>query len=403
VVDAVEYESAYELDFEYDEPPRLEPEPETLTGFARRVWDAHRKRDCTLCPLHDSARTVCLFGNGPRSDLMVVADHPTEEDDRFGPFSAVNPQWGYLGKSLSDVGVEWDDVYKTYAVRCLPPRTENRDDLVLSSVKECQPYLLRELWRVRPTAILTLGANALYSITRQKGLGNKRGQAVRWTLPCACEGSCCSGRGERSFEEGEGPEAHLVWETCPCGGACHAHEGHEVWLVPTVSPNAVLVRPSYHSVFLADVAKWQRLGRGIDNAPEVEIVEVVSPRGLEEARQELLATRKGTLTFDLETRGFQAYRPGYSKVWSVAISTGHRGEHGVRVFSIPLEHPDSPWFKPGPINALTAAYPEVRSVVEAVCSVIFDHETKLSNHNLKFDLVHLVMLARRYGIATPYD
>ena len=368
-------------------------EPEVLTAFARERW-RHRDRECRRCPLHENARSVCLFGNGTRrrSGLAIVADYPTEHDDRWGPFSTADVRWAYLATMLRDLDLDMAEVYRTYAVRCSPVEAEQ---VTRDAVQACQPYLLRELWEVRPSAILTLGAVAFHALTKGTGISKRRGQAVRWELPCACDGTCCSGTGSWQFLDEAGVTVHTP---CSCGGACGAHEGHAVWLVPTLAPGDVLQRPSTHETFFADLAKWRRLGFGEDTTPEVEIVEVRSLGALRTAVEELRATHDKVLTFDLETRGFVDQRATYAKVWCAAFSTGHRGASGRRVFLVPLEHPESPWFPGGPIPARWSSYPEVAPVVGALHDLLV--ERALNGHNVKFDVRHTTGLFRRYGLAT---
>lgn len=385
-----------EYGLDYEIPPVNEnPEPEPLTKVASALWDKHRDAACQRCALSSTAYTVCMFGNGDarRSALAVVADYPTDEDEAWGPFSVAAQQWAYLRQVAAEVNVDVAEVYRTYAVRCAPPRTNDREKLTLVAVKECAPFLWRELWEVRPKAILTLGAAAYYAFTRQRGLSNRRGQAFELSLPCACSGPCCEGTGN-TREEVDG---RVTWTLCECKGVCHAHEGHSIWVVPTFNPRAVLERPSAHEAFVSDVAKWRRLGLGVDLTPEVEIVEVRSLEGLRLAQEELLATVDKVLTFDLETRGFVDQRAEYAKVWCAAFTTGHKGKRGTRVFQIPLEHPEAPWFDPDePLPANATSYPDAREAVQTVVDLVMS--APLNGHNVKFDVRHVSAMARRYAL-----
>lgn len=402
-----DYRDEYYLPYETPVIDR-EAGPERLHRFAGGLWQTHRLKDCEKCPLHLGARTVCMFGNGPAAGgLAVVADQPSVQDDALGPFSLATDQWAYMARVMSGCDVELRDVYRTYAVRCHVPKTEDREKQLLIGVKQCLPYLWREMWEVRPAAILTLGATSFYAFTKQKGVTARRGQAFLFTLPCACDadGLCCRGAGVLKYTETHDKEGRehdepvTVHTKCLCAGVCHAaDEPFSTWVVPTLSPQAVLSRPSLNEDFESDVAKWQRLGRGIDVTPAVEIIEVRTREGLDEMAAELNLEPRKLLTFDLETRGFQDQRAHYSKVWCAALSNGTVGEHGIRVFSVPLEHPEAPWFGGGPLAATDTHYPAAAYAVEVVTGLVLDPERRVSGHNVKFDVRHATMLARRYGL-----
>lgn len=386
----------YDIDF--DQPSVSDnPEPEVLTAYARSNWDKHRNADCVDCDLHQFSNIVCMFGNGAkRSQMAVIGDYPTPEDVAFGPFSVAAHQWAYLYQVAMEADVDLTDVYKTYAVRCAPPRSDERDKEVLKAAKACGPYLWRELWEVRPKTVLTLGAASYYMFTHLKGVSKNRGQAFQFTLPCACSHECCEGTGQTTMAVGD----DVVHTLCGCKGVCHAHEGHTMWVVPSLNPGAVLDKPSLAEAFVSDIAKWRRIGLGIDITPEVEVIEVHSLAGLEIAKKELLETYDRVMTFDLETRGFIDQKETYAKVWCAAFSTGAKGEHGTRVFQIPIEHPDSPWFDGiDYIDAYKTVYEEARPAVEMIVDLVFNHGLKLSAHNGKFDLRHMIALAKRYAIS----
>src|SRR5512137_1570400 len=112
-----------------------------------KIWLPIRNANCTLCPLHEEAKTVCLLGDGPvPSKIMLVGEAPgAREDDIERPFAGVAGQ--YLDRILDEVGLSRADVYITNAAKCRPP--QNRTPTP-REIKSCQPYLDRELAVVDP-------------------------------------------------------------------------------------------------------------------------------------------------------------------------------------------------------------------------------------------------------------
>ena len=71
--------------------------------------------NCTLCPLHKQATTVCVWGRrrgllAAGSDAMAVGEAPGEREDRIGqPF--VGPSGDLIDEALGAAGLT--DVYLT--------------------------------------------------------------------------------------------------------------------------------------------------------------------------------------------------------------------------------------------------------------------------------------------------
>ena len=141
-----------------------------------KVWLPVRNADCTLCPLHKGANTVCLLGDGPvPSNIMIIGEAPgAREDDVERPFSGVAGQ--YLDRILAECAIPRESVYITNAVRCRPPdnRTPTKQEL-----KACATYMARELEIVNPSFLLLLGNSALQAITGKTGIMKKHGVPMK--------------------------------------------------------------------------------------------------------------------------------------------------------------------------------------------------------------------------------
>ncbi len=120
--------------------------------------------NCQKCSL-GTTRTNFVFGVGnPNADVMIVGEAPGAEEDKQGVTFV-----GRAGKLLTDIlkaiKFERDDVYIANILKCRPP--QNRDPLPLE-VKECMPYLYKQMDLIKPKAILCLGRVAATNLLNQK-------------------------------------------------------------------------------------------------------------------------------------------------------------------------------------------------------------------------------------------
>ena len=106
----------------------------------------------------------------PEIDVMIVAEMPTLTDDTYNKT--------FVGKGLKEIkdyfvkaGLR---VYTTYAIKC--PKPDRNLKLLERHIKPCADnYLAKEIATLKPKHIITLGTNAMYAVTRKKGMLDKRG------------------------------------------------------------------------------------------------------------------------------------------------------------------------------------------------------------------------------------
>ncbi|MDF9744148.1 uracil-DNA glycosylase [Natrinema salsiterrestre] len=110
--------------------------------------------DCTRCPALVDSRSRIVNGTGPEdADLLFVGEGPgAKEDEQGEPF--VGRSGTVLDDGLRDVGLARGDVRISNCVRCRPP--ENRDPKK-DELANCRGYLEREIDRLDPDVIVTLG------------------------------------------------------------------------------------------------------------------------------------------------------------------------------------------------------------------------------------------------------
>ncbi|MGC9160876.1 uracil-DNA glycosylase [Acidithiobacillus sp.] len=115
---------------------------------------AARVSVCQDCPL-GATRQHAVFGAGnPQGRWLFVGEAPGAEEDRRGE-AFVGRAGQLLDAMLKAMGLERSrDVYIANVLKCRPPN--NRDPLG-PEVRECLPYLHRQIALIRPQVIVALG------------------------------------------------------------------------------------------------------------------------------------------------------------------------------------------------------------------------------------------------------
>jgi uracil-DNA glycosylase family 4 len=113
--------------------------------------------NCQRCKLATLGRKQIVFGTGdPNAELMFIGEGPGADEDQQGlPF--VGRAGQLLNNMIGAMGLKREQVYIANIVKCRPPgnRTPERDEC-----DTCSPFLMRQIWVVRPRVIVALGATA---------------------------------------------------------------------------------------------------------------------------------------------------------------------------------------------------------------------------------------------------
>lgn len=284
------------------------------------TWqDSIRNPDCELCPLHRDAQYVCLMGSGPKkARLMIVGEAPgAREDETHQAF--VGPAGQLLTDLLTEVGISREECYITNAVKCRP---EGNATPSRGQAKVCaDTYLTKEIQRVGPDLILTLGNSALQVTTGRSGITKYRGKS--FTL-----------------------------------GASQ--------VIPTFHPAAALRSPKYLPAIRADFAATSRLLHGEDAVSGVPGTQVKIVRS--EGQFNWLLKKLGEadeISFDLETDGLDEWRGGVTIV-TAAFSWGEGS-----AVTVPFSHPDARWTPSTELSRRLGG--------------LLAHHPRLIAHNGKFD------------------
>jgi DNA polymerase len=143
---------------------------------------------CTACPLYENA-TQTVFGEGrSTARIVLIGEQPGDREDREGhPF--VGPAGKLLDQALEAAGLDRAEAYVTNVVKHFKferhgkARLHKRPNAM--EVKACRPWLDAELARLRPQAVVLLGATAAQALLgRGFRVTEERGR-VRTDLPLA--------------------------------------------------------------------------------------------------------------------------------------------------------------------------------------------------------------------------
>ncbi len=128
-----------------------------------RRLKAIRNKNCRACPLHKTASTVCLPGDGNyRLPIVVLGEAPGKTEDQRG-----RPFIGMAGKllrsELSRAGLNPNALWFTNTAKCYPAGTPTK-----SEAETCRDlYLRKEIKELDPVFILALGRTALQAVTAE--------------------------------------------------------------------------------------------------------------------------------------------------------------------------------------------------------------------------------------------
>ena len=134
-------------------------------------------KECHKCTLAET-RQHFVFGEGnPAAHLVVIGEAPGAEEDASGrPFVGKSGQ--LLDKILQAAGFRRDEVYICNILKCRPPGNRNPLD---HEIRNCMPWLLRQVEIINPKVILMLGKVAANTILDNTlSLGTMRGKLIKW-------------------------------------------------------------------------------------------------------------------------------------------------------------------------------------------------------------------------------
>ncbi len=128
---------------------------------------------CTRCRLSESRHHI-VFGEGSsEARLVFVGEGPGFDEDQCGrPFVGAAGQ--LLTKIIAAMNLTRETVYICNVVKCRPPGNRNPET---DEIRQCLPFLKRQLTTIRPRAICALGSVAARTLLEtQSPISHLRGR-----------------------------------------------------------------------------------------------------------------------------------------------------------------------------------------------------------------------------------
>ena len=278
-----------------------------------------------------------MEGRGSETaSLMILADSPSRNDDRLG--SVLSSQAARLLDNIlfENIGARYEDVYKTYTVKCFAGDEKVKE----KHVKACSEYLQEEILRIKPKVILTLGELSMNTLTGLSKISAQRGKVI----------------------------------------AVDYH-GLKLTVVPTYSPFYIANAMTHLETFALDIDKAHDLSQGVKmQKAETKVTYCDTIAKVEQAID--YCVQVGVCSFDFETtdidKEMETFHPDH-KGTTISLSFQHGS-----AYVIPLEHKDSPFDSK-----------DISTIMSMLGERIFSNpEIRKVGHNIDFDC-HML---RIYGI-----
>jgi len=137
-------------------------------------------KNCEKCGLHKNCKNPFMVGRGNDSnpELIIVGGYPTIEEDNSG-ITFLNKSMKIIDECLTKNNI--NNVFMINAVSCCPRNGSNSTKPPSKDeVKYCKNRLLDELYKLpEETLIVSLGKEALLSLSNRTGVSNKLGNLMR--------------------------------------------------------------------------------------------------------------------------------------------------------------------------------------------------------------------------------
>lgn len=265
---------------------------------------------CNLCPLYKTAKNVCVPGEGPQGNsIMLLGRNPgRNEDAENRPFVGQSGQ--LIREAIKNAGLAEEAVFITNLVKCFTP--DNRPPTA-TEIEICTDnYLTKEIAAVEPKFIFAFGNEALSFLT-----GKKHGKSGKNGAP-----GILSLIGQPQ-ELGVGdmiafPMPHPSWIIRQGG-------------IDDDNPGGQRVRREFMDNFQRYVTIAQF---GTPEPPPIPEVVICDDMWKVQAAFKDLDTRD-VIAFDCETQGLW---PGPGKL----LHTIQLAGEAMKAYSFPIEHPETP-------------------------------------------------------------
>lgn len=129
-----------------------------------------------ICANLKKSATQLVPGEGsPDADIIFIGEAPGAKEDQLGrPF--VGAAGKFLDEMIESIGLSRHDVFITNIVKYRPPG--NRDPLP-EEIKDCWPYLERQIEIIKPKLVVLLGRHAMRVFLPKLTISSDHGQPKR--------------------------------------------------------------------------------------------------------------------------------------------------------------------------------------------------------------------------------
>lgn len=253
--------------------------------------------NCTLCPLHGRATTVCVAGEGPTdAAIMLVGQNPGAEEDREG-FPFIGPAGKLLDQYLTAAGLDRADVFISNAVKCI---TTNNRTPSKKEMAACSTYIVNEIVMVQPQVVVILGNIPLQALVGITGITKERGKQQRFS-------------------------DHIRNGLRTAG----VSDAYEPYILPTIHPAAVLQSPR-GAAYAATIIEDLRLAAAQISGAFAEIpvpwayLDTLTPEVVRQRMKAIEGTRydDGANAYDIETNALPIWDPAF-RVRMLAVDSGN--------------------------------------------------------------------------------
>lgn len=153
-----------------------DPEQNKNPAIGQMNWDqlTTTVANCQACPLRQSCTQTVLGTGDKTADWLFIGEAPGAREDALG-----EPFVGQAGQLLDNMLAAIDlkrgyDVYITNIVKCRPLNNRNPNE---NEVRQCAPYLARQIELIKPKLIIALGKVAAQNLLNSNdSIANLRGK-----------------------------------------------------------------------------------------------------------------------------------------------------------------------------------------------------------------------------------
>jgi len=116
-----------------------------------------------------------------KADIAIIGEAPGQEEDRLEKFF-VGPAGQVLNEWITHAGLGGRKIWLDNVVRCTLPGDlgDMNSSQANKLIRNCKPYLFRNLERLKPKVIVTVGNKALKAMTDLAGITRWRGRLLKY-------------------------------------------------------------------------------------------------------------------------------------------------------------------------------------------------------------------------------